>query len=65
MVPEPPYFAVVFTSARKPDNEQAYAAMAARMEELARSQPGFLGIDTARSANGMASSCHAGPVERR
>jgi heme-degrading monooxygenase HmoA len=51
--PEPPYTAVIFTSTRT-DGDQGYAAMAARMEELAGEQPGFLGIETVREgAEGM------------
>lgn len=45
--PEPPYFAVIFTSRRKePDPE--YDCMAERMETLAAQQPGFLGADSVR-----------------
>ena len=46
--PEPPYYAVIFTSTVTGDAE-GYAAAATRMVELARQQPGFLGIDSARS----------------
>ena len=45
--PKPPYYAVIFTSLRT-DGDNGYAAMADRMVELARSQPGFLGIESAR-----------------
>jgi heme-degrading monooxygenase HmoA len=44
---EPPYFAVIFTSILSDDTE-GYDDMAARMAELARSQPGFLGLETVR-----------------
>ncbi|MEJ2346163.1 MAG: antibiotic biosynthesis monooxygenase [Gammaproteobacteria bacterium] len=44
---EPPYFAVIFTSLRS-EADAGYADMARRMEELARRQPGFLGIESAR-----------------
>jgi heme-degrading monooxygenase HmoA len=50
--PEPPYFAVIFSSQRTP-GDQGYAAMADRMVELARVQPGFLGVETARDAEGF------------
>ncbi len=50
--PEPPYYAVIFTS-RRTEGDAGYAAMAQRMEELAREQPGFLGIESARSADGV------------
>ncbi len=43
--PEPPYYAVIFTSARI-SVEEGYAAMAERMVELAHEQPGFLGVET-------------------
>jgi heme-degrading monooxygenase HmoA len=46
--PDPPYVAVIFTSQRTTDHEDEYEAMAARMDELARQQPGFLGADSAR-----------------
>ncbi|MDQ1103541.1 antibiotic biosynthesis monooxygenase family protein [Nocardioides zeae] len=53
--PPPPYTAVVFTSVRAAggprDDDEAYAATAARMEELARQQPGYLGIESARSGD--------------
>lgn len=40
-----PYVAVIFTTQRSADLD-GYAEMAARMDELARQQPGFLGMDT-------------------
>jgi len=46
--PEPPYYVVIFTSIRS-DQEQGYADAAQRMLELARQQPGFLGVESARS----------------
>ena len=50
--PEPPYVAVVFSSVRTgPD--AGYAAMSTRMEELAARQPGYLGIESARDADGF------------
>lgn len=42
-----PCYAVIFTSFRSTDVE-GYAEMAARMEALARAQPGFLGVDSVR-----------------
>ncbi|MDH3400970.1 MAG: antibiotic biosynthesis monooxygenase [Chromatiales bacterium] len=47
--PEPPYYAVIFASVRQESDESAYQRTAARMLELAASQPGFLGVDSARS----------------
>lgn len=52
--PEPPYYAVIFTSQRNADDADAgYAAMAARMVELAAQQPGYLGIESTRDAGGF------------
>ncbi len=45
--PEPPYWAVIFTSLRTED-EGGYGAMAEAMEALAAQQPGYLGIESAR-----------------
>ncbi len=50
--PEPPYVAVIFTSTRT-DGDHGYAAMAASMEALAKEQPGFLGIESARDGIGI------------
>lgn len=50
--PEPPYVAVIFSSQRT-EGDQGYAAMAGRMVELARAQPGFLGVESARDAEGF------------
>lgn len=51
--PEPPYYAVIFVSVRSPGDDAAYAAMAERMAQLSAAQPGYLGIDTARGADGL------------
>jgi heme-degrading monooxygenase HmoA len=48
-----PYFAVIFTSVRRAAERDGYADMAQRMEELARQQPGFLGIESVRDASGL------------
>lgn len=45
--PQPPYYLVTFTSIRSP-GDQGYAEAARRMLELAREQPGFLGVESAR-----------------
>ncbi len=44
-------YAVIFTS-RLNNDAQGYEAMAARMVELARAMPGFLGMESARGADG-------------
>jgi heme-degrading monooxygenase HmoA len=46
-----PSFAVIFISQRTP-GDNGYGEAAARMEELGSQQPGFLGIDSARGADG-------------
>jgi len=50
--PEPPYYAVIFTSQRT-DGDRGYAYTAERMMELAAQQPGFLGAESVRDANGF------------
>jgi len=50
--PKPPYYAVIFASTRT-EGDNGYSAMADRMMELAKNQPGFLGVDTARSEIGI------------
>ena len=50
--PEPPYFAVIFSSQRT-EGERGYGQMAERMVELASSQPGFLGVESVRGADGF------------
>jgi heme-degrading monooxygenase HmoA len=51
--PEPPYYAVVFTSLRNDADDAGYAVTADRMVELASVQPGFLGIESVRGADGI------------
>ena len=51
--PQPPYFAVIFTSVRTSDDPEGYAATAQRMSELAREQPGFLGEESARGDDAL------------
>jgi heme-degrading monooxygenase HmoA len=50
--PEPPYWAVVFTSVRTDRDPDGYADAARRMLELAARQPGFLGAESVRGADG-------------
>ena len=51
--PEPPYTVVVFSSLRTAGHEVAYEATALAMVEMAREQPGFLGLETAYEAVGL------------
>ncbi|HEX9961045.1 MAG TPA: antibiotic biosynthesis monooxygenase [Pyrinomonadaceae bacterium] len=48
--PQPPYYAVIFCSARTGDDD-GYDELAARMAELTAAQDGFLGMEHARSDN--------------
>ena len=50
-LPDPPYFAVIFTSLRT-DVDEGYAAMADKMDRLASEQPGYIGIESARNQGG-------------
>jgi heme-degrading monooxygenase HmoA len=52
-LPEPPYYAVIFSSQRSGDGEADYAATASRLFELVQSQPGFLGAESTRGADGF------------
>jgi len=47
-----PYFAVIFTSTQT-ENTNGYSEMAEKMENLAKQQNGYLGIDSARSNVGI------------
>ncbi len=50
--PQPPYYAVIFSSVRDAREGDGYGAMAERMVELAREQSGFLGVESVRDAAG-------------
>ncbi len=50
--PEPPYYAVIFT-AQRTGGDDGYGAMAERMMELALVQPGCLGAESTRDAEGL------------
>jgi heme-degrading monooxygenase HmoA len=51
-LPVPPYYAVIFTS-RRTAGDHGYDAMAQRMAELGASYDGFLGLESARGADGL------------
>ena len=50
--PQPPYYAVIFTSFRT-EGDRGYGEMATRMVELAAQQAGFLGVESARENVGI------------
>lgn len=49
---KPPYYAVIFTSTRT-KGDHGYANMARAMEVLAKKEPGYLGIESAREEIGI------------
>lgn len=53
--PNPPYYAVIFTSIKSPQDasHSDYENTANRMIGLASQQPGFLGVDSARETIGI------------
>ena len=50
--PQPPYYAVIFTSVRT-EGDNGYEEMAAEMVEKGFSQTGFLGAESVRDAAGV------------
>jgi heme-degrading monooxygenase HmoA len=66
--PDPPYTAVIFTSLHATDDAtglEGYDAAAARMDDLAACQPGYLGVESARGALGITVSYWASPAHAR
>lgn len=51
-LPAPPYYVVAFSSQRR-EGDDGYAAMAEAMVNLAQRQSGFLGVESARGADGF------------
>ena len=51
--PEPPYYAVIFASVRTAQDNEGYGDAAERMAQLASEQPGYLGVDSVRGADGV------------
>jgi heme-degrading monooxygenase HmoA len=47
-----PYYAVIFSSQRR-EGDQGYARMADKMAEMATQQPGYLGMESSRDADGF------------
>ncbi|MBE5105259.1 antibiotic biosynthesis monooxygenase [Bacillus thuringiensis] len=47
-----PYYAVIFTS-NLSNNIANYTEVAEKMEELAKQQPGFLGVESSRDSSGL------------
>ena len=53
ITPEPPYYAVIFSSLRQEGEDNGYGATADRMVELAAQQPGYLGVESLRGTDGF------------
>ena len=51
--PQPPYYVVMFSNQRTDRDDAGYHAMAQRMLELAAQQPGYLGAESTRDAEGF------------
>jgi heme-degrading monooxygenase HmoA len=51
--PEPPYYAVIFTSQKTDKDSKGYTLAADFMVELASKQIGFLGVESVRDQNGL------------
>jgi len=51
-LPAPPYYAVIFSSQRTPGDD-GYADAAQHMLQLAGAQPGYLGVESVRGADGF------------
>jgi heme-degrading monooxygenase HmoA len=60
--PQPPYYAVIFTSVRT-GNDAAYDATAARMVALSEASPGFLGMEHARDGETGITICYWSSLE--
>ncbi len=52
-LPEPPYYAVIFTNQRSKGDDKGYGDMAETMVKLAKTQPGFLGVESTRDETGL------------
>jgi len=52
MKPITPYYAVIFTSTQN-ENIEGYQKMSIKMENLAKQQDGFLGVDSAKNDIGI------------
>lgn len=51
-LPDPPYYAVIFT-AQRTEADEGYGAMADAMGKMAAQQPGYLGMENTRDAQGL------------
>ena len=47
------YYAAIFTNQRTDEGDDLYPLMSAQMVELAKQQPGFLGVESVRDEEGL------------
>jgi len=52
-MPEPPYYAVIFSN-QLSDQPEGYSEMADKMDELAKTMPGYVGRESSRDESGFA-----------
>mgnify|MGYP001216194759 CR=1 FL=1 len=52
-MPVPPYYAVIFSNQRRDADPAGYELAASRLVELATQQPGYLGVESTRDADGF------------
>ena len=52
-LPDPPYYAVIFTAQRTDEDGPGYDAMAAQISSRALDQPGCIGMETTRNDAGL------------
>jgi heme-degrading monooxygenase HmoA len=53
-LPDPPYWAVIFSNQLSDEDAGGYGRMADKMAELATTMPGYIGRESARDAEGFA-----------
>ena len=51
--PEPPYYAVIFTTMRVNDPNDGYTEMSERLEKMVCDQPGYIVMESVREDNGF------------
>lgn len=51
-MPTPPYYVVIFAN-QLSDTPEGYPEMLAKLEEIAKGMPGYIGRETARDATGF------------
>ena len=51
--PEPPYYAVIFTTMRVNEPNDGYAEMSERLEKMVCDQLGYIGMESVREKDGF------------